>query len=301
MTDLLQEGIKLLFDLQISTLPITALLIIVLYSIFWYGRYSTFEKFLMGFVILMALSFILVFSLVKPDFSSIVKGLVPSLPSGAGSFALIAAIAGTTCSAAVFIMRSTVVAEKGLVFKRLEKREKDSAVSASVMFFLSLIIMAVSAGTLHLLGMKLTNTVEMISLFEPLGGRAAAFLLILGIAGAGISTIFPMLLIAPWLISDFRGTERNIQSPLYRVLGLAGILCGLGAQFTATTPPLIMVFSQAFQALILPAVAIPIFLLINRKEIMLKETANRKMNFGLVTVIAFSIITSYFAIVGLFT
>lgn len=300
VTDLLHEGIQLLFGADVSTLPITVLLIVALYSIFWYGRYSTFEKFLMGFVILMGLSFILVFFLVKPDFSSIVKGLVPSLPSGSGSFALIAAIAGTTCSAAVFIMRSTVVAEKGWSLNDLKKEKKDSAVSASVMFILSLIIMAVSAGTLHLLGMKLTNTVEMISLFEPLGGKVAAFLLILGIAGAGISTIFPMLLIAPWLISDFQGTERNIQSPLYRILGLAGILCGLGAQFVATTPPLIMVFSQAFQALILPAVAIPIFLLLNRKDVMLDHTADRKTNVGLITVIAFSFITSYFALVGLF-
>ncbi|GAJ18123.1 unnamed protein product, partial [marine sediment metagenome] len=44
-----------------------------------------------------------------------------------------------------------------------------------MMFALSAIIMAVSAGTLHVMGLKLNDTVEMIQLFEPIGGKVAAF------------------------------------------------------------------------------------------------------------------------------
>ncbi|MEZ5043437.1 MAG: Nramp family divalent metal transporter [Saprospiraceae bacterium] len=299
VSDLLNEGLRLIWGHTVNSFWITLVLVLGLYALFWFGRYQSFEKILMGFVILMGLAFTLVFFMVKPNMSSIISGLIPSIPKTPGAFALIAAIAGTTCSAAVFIMRSTVVAEKGWTIHELGQEKKDAAVSAAMMFLLSLIIMAVSAGTLHLMGMKLTNTVEMISLFEPIGGKIAAFLLILGIVGAGLSTIFPILLIAPWLISDYTGKERNIRSPLYRALGLIGILFGFGAQFIAATPPIIMVFSQAFQALILPAVAIPIFILINRKGLMQQETAGLKMNIGLVAVIIFSVITSYFAVVGL--
>ena len=299
VSDLLGEGLRLLTGSSGNTLLITAVLVVLLYALFWYGRYQVFEKILMGFVILMAFTFILVFFMVKPDFSSLASGLVPRIPQTDGAFALIAAIAGTTCSAAVFIMRSTVVAEKGWTVQQLEQERKDSAVSATMMFVLSLIIMAVGAGTLHVMGMQLTNTVEMISLFEPIGGKAAAFLLILGIAGAGLSTIFPMILIAPWLISDYTGRERNIRSPLYRTLGLVGILFGFGTQFMETPPPIVMVLSQAFQALILPAVAIPIYILINRKTVMGPDIARPGMNAGIIAVILFSLITSYFAVIGL--
>lgn len=299
VSDLISEGFRLLTGTPANTFLITSVLIVFLYALFWFGRYQIFEKILMGFVILMALTFILVFFMVQPNFATLASGLVPSIPKTEGAFALIAAIAGTTCSAAVFIMRSTVVAEKGWTIKELGQEKKDSAVSASMMFVLSLIIMAVGAGTLHVMGVKLTNTVEMIGLFEPIGGEFAAFLLILGIAGAGLSTIFPIILIAPWLISDYTGQERNIQSPMYRILGLVGILFCFGTQFMATPPPIVMVLSQAFQALILPAVAIPIFLLINRKQLMGDATAGQKMNIGLVAVILFSLITSYFAILGL--
>ena len=300
MSDLISEASRLIFGgTAFSTFWITLILVIILYMHLWKGEYKKFEKILTFFVVFMALSFIVVFFMVKPDISTILIGLIPSIPDKPGAFILVAAIAGTTCSAAVFIMRSTVVAEKGWGINELKIEKKDSAVSASMMFFLSLVIMAVSAGTLHVMGLELNDTVEMISLFEPIGGKTAAFILILGIVGAGISPIFPIILIAPWLISDYKGEERNIKSPMYRILGLIGILFGFGMQFMEARPPIVMVFSQAFQALILPAVAIPIFLLINKKNLMDKNVADKKMNFGIITVIIFSLVTSYFAIVDI--
>ena len=301
VADLLQEASRLLWGgTGFSTFWITFVLVVALYGLLWKGRYQSFEKILIFFVILMALSFIAVFFMVKPSITPIITGLKPSIPDTPGSFRLIAAIAGTTCSAAVFIMRSTVVAEKGWTIKNLKNEKKDAAVSASMMFFLSFIIMAVSAGTLHVMGMKMDNTIEMISLFEPIGGKFAAFILILGITGAGISTVFPIILIAPWLISDYTGRERNIHSPMYRILGLIGILFGFGSQFIATTPPLLMVFAQAFQALILPAVAIPVLILINRKTLMKENLAGPKLNIGLIGVVLFSFVTAYLAIVDFF-
>ena len=301
VTELISEASRLLFGGKgWNTLAITVVLVAGLYALLWFGRYQVFEKFLISLVILMGLCFIIVFFMLKPSLSSIAGGLVPTIPKSEGTLRLIAAITGTTCSAAVFIMRSTVVAEKGWTLENLKLEKRDSAVSASMMFFLSLVIMAVSAGTLHVMGMKMNNTVEMISLFEPLGGKIAALILILGIVGAGISSIFPIILIGPWLISDYTGRERNIRSPMYRILGLVGVLFGFGMQFIDTTPPLLMVFSQAFQALILPAVAIPIFFLINRRSLMKDHVAGTMMNISLIIIIFYSLLTSYFAIAGFF-
>lgn len=227
VTELLQEGSRLIWGgTGFSTLWITAILIAALYGLLWHGRYKLFEQVLTVFVILMALSFIIVFFLVKPDFGVIVSGLVPQIPAGAGALGLIAAMAGTTVSAAVFVIRSTVVAEKGWTVADLALEKRDALVSSAVMLFLSGIIMAVSAGTLYVMGVRLDNTVELIGLFEPLGGRMAAFVLVLGISAAGISTVFPIVLIAPWLIADFTGRPRDIRSPLFRILGLIGILFG---------------------------------------------------------------------------
>lgn len=297
VADLVQEGIRLAFDGQlISTFWIILFFSIILFALLWFGRYQTFEKILTALVVVMGLSFLVVFIMVKPSFSVIVEGMIPRIPNTPGSLGLIAAITGTTCSAAVFIMRSTVVAEKGWGINDLKTEKKDSFVSALMMLLLSGIIMAVAAGTLYVSGLKLDNTVEMIELFEPIGGKVAAYILIIGIAGAGLSTIFPIVLIAPWLVSDYRGTPRNIHSTQSRWMIFIAMLFTFGTVFLEERPPALMIFSQAFQACILPAVAIPIFVLINKKSLMQKHKASTKLNIGIVCVILFSLITSYFAI-----
>jgi manganese transport protein len=108
----------------------------------------------------------------------------------------------------------------------------------------------------------------MIHLFEPIGGKIAALILIFGIVGAGLSTIFPIVLIAPWLIADYTGKPRNIHSAQSRWLIFFAMLFAFGTIFLKQRPPAVMIFSQAFQACILPAVAIPILLLINRAKLM---------------------------------
>ncbi len=299
VTDLIIEGIRLMDWGSADPFWITLIIVIGLYILLWNGRYKIFEKLLTFFVILMGLCFILVFFLVKPDFGAIAMGMVPRIPQEDGALQLIAAMAGTTCSAAVFIVRSTVVAEKGWTIDHLKNEKKDAFVSASVMLLLSGIIMAVGAGTLHVMGMSLNNTVEMIHLFEPLGGKVAAFILILGIVGAGLSTVFPIILIAPWLIADFTGRSRDIKSPLFRILGLLGLIFSFGMLLIHKTPPAMMIFSQAFQAMILPAVAIPITLLLLNKRLMGKHKVNVYRISMLIGVIIFSLITAYFAIIDL--
>jgi len=300
VSDLLQEAWRLTFsNTTISSLWICAGIVIILYSILWYGRYEIFEKILTVFVIIMGLCFTAVFFMVKPSMAAIFEGLIPGIPSKPGAYQLVAAMAGTTCSAAVFIMRSIVVSEKGWNIRQLQTEKKDAFFSAFMMLLLSGIIMAVAAGTLHVMGLKLNNTVDMIHLFEPLGGKIAALILIIGVSSAGLSTIFPIVLIAPWLISDYRNTSRDIHSPLFRMLSFFGLLFGFIMYFINQTPPVVMIFSQAFQACILPAVAIPIFILINRTNLMNMYTADLKMNIGMIAVIIFSLITSYFAVADL--
>ena len=297
VSDLIQEGIRLAFDdLIIDTGWIILFFVIGLYFLVMYGSYKVFEKVLTALVVVMGLSFLIVFFMVKPSLASLTEGIVPGIPDTPGALGLIAAITGTTCSAAVFIMRSTVVVEKGWTVKDLKKEKKDAFVSASMMLFLSGIIMAVAAGTLHVMGINLENTVDLIHLFEPIGGKVAAYVLIIGIAGAGLSSVFPILLIAPWLVSDYRGTPRDIRSKESRILIIVALLFAFGSVFLKERPPALMIFSQAFQACILPAVAIPIFVLINKKELMKDYTSKSKLNIGLIAVILFSLITSYFAI-----
>lgn len=303
VAELIQEGIRLMSSNQSLMVPTAAIITVVsiaMFLILWFGRYKVFERILTGFVILMALCFVVVFFMIGPSYSVILEGLVPGMPDESNSFVLVAAMAGTTCSAAVFIIRSTVIAEKGWTIKNLKGEKRDSLVSVIMMVFLSMVVMAVGAGTLHVLGVKMETTLEMIGLLEPIGGDLAAIIFIIGIAGAGLSTVFPIVLIAPWLIADYSGRNRDIKSPLFRILIVAGLLFAFGSVFIDQAPPIIMVFSQLLQSLILPAVVIPAYYLMNKKAVMGPDhLPSLRFNIGLIAVILFSLVTSYFAVRGL--
>lgn len=300
VVELIQEGFRIAGSgFEISRSTIGVVLILSMGVLFWLGNYKLFEKILIFFVGMMLVTFVVVLLLIQPDVWEIMAGLVPVIPGKEGTLMIMAAMAGTTISAAVFVVRSTVVAEKGWNINELKKEKRDAAVSSFMMFLLSAVVMAVAAGTLYLIGSKLNSTLDLIHLFEPIGGQLATFLLILGICSAGLSTMFPIILIAPWLICDYTGKPRNPRSPLFRVAGLAGLLVGLAFLFLPQAPPAIMVFSQAFQAMLLPAVVIPMLILINRKSFMKNHVAGTWMNIGLALTLIFSLVTASFAIIDL--
>jgi manganese transport protein len=79
---------------------------------------------------------------------------------------------------------------------------------------------------------------------------------------------------------------------MFRVLGLAGLLLAFVMQFLKQRPPAVMIFSQAFQAFILPAVVIPVLYLMNRRQVMGKHRAGTWMNVGLVATLLFGLLTA---------
>ena len=101
VADLVQEGVRLAYNgVVIHRAWIILFFAVILVFFLWFGRYKAFEKVLTVLVILMGLSFMVVFFMVRPDISDILSGMVPSIPDTPGALGLIAAITGTTCSAA---------------------------------------------------------------------------------------------------------------------------------------------------------------------------------------------------------
>lgn len=305
VSELVQEGFRLVIapesaEQVISTVPIISVIAIGMFLALWFGQYKMFERILTTFVILLVFCFVFVFFMISPSYTEIFAGMVPGIPNDPNAYRIVAAMAGTTCSAVVFIMRSIVVSEKGWDITKLKHEKRDAFVSVFLMVFLSAVVMAVGAGTLHVMGLTMENTLEMIHLLEPIGGRFAAFVLIIGVAGAGISTMFPILLIAPWLLADYLGWERDVKSPMFRFCIVIGLIVAFGSVFMSQPPPVIMVIAMALMAFILPAVAIPIYYLLNKKDLIGKEEhmPSKAWNAGLIAVILFSFLTSYFAVRG---
>ena len=177
-------------------------------------------------------------------------------------------------------------------------QRNDAAVSVGLMFIISAAIMAAAAGTLYVEGIGLSYASQMISLLEPLAGPLAVSIFAVGIVAAGVSSQFPNVLMLPWLICDYTGKERNMTLPRYRVMVFLISLLGLVVSFFGARPVLVMIVSQAFNAVILPITVACIFYLSNRKDLMGSYKSSVTSNVILTLILLFSLFTSFIGVKG---
>ena len=302
ISNLLQEWSILLFDGRgWNPLWIAVVLIIILYSLVLLGEYSFFEKILIVFVSIMGVSFILTMFLVLPEPAALGRGLIPTIPEEINAPMIIAALVGTTLTAPTFVVRSVLMKEKKWTLNQLKHQRTDAVVAAILMFFVSGSIMACAAGTLFIINKPVEEVLTMVSLLEPLLGRLALSVFIMGILGAALSSVFPIIMLAPLLIGDHRNKPVNYKGALFRILTGVAILFGLVVPVMGARPVFAMLISQLFQIFVLPLVVLAILWLLNRKDLMGEYKAGFLLNAGLLLTLIFSIIISYQSVLGLVT
>lgn len=272
---------------------------LIIFGLLMMGKYSFFEKILIIFVGTMGLCFLMTMFIVLPDPSEIAKGIIPSIPAEANAPLIIAAIVGTTFSAPTFVVRSILMKEKKWGAGQLKHAKKDAVMGALMMFLVSSAVMACAAGTLYLINQPVDKVVTMVALLEPLLGRFAISIFVTGILGAAISSMIPIVMLAPMLISDYRNKPLNYKGPLFRVLTGVALLFGLAVPILKFKPIFAMLVSMVFQVFILPVVILAIAYLLNRKGLMGVKKAGPLLNSFLVVTFLFSLVISYQGVVGL--
>jgi len=279
---------------------ITAIVIIVtFYLLMLVGKYTFFEKILVIFVTLMGLSFILSLCFVQPLSIDVVKGLVPTIPDVPGGKMLVAAFVGTTMASATFLSRPLFVKGKGWTIKNLDQQKKDSITAAILIFIISGVIMAVAAGALYYQGKEVSQVLDMANTLEPVAGKWAVSIFFFGALSAGLSSIFPCLLIAPLLIADYQSGELDTSSRQFRVITAVACLVALIGPAFGANPIEIQILSQVFNVFVLPIVILGIILIVNNKKIMQGYKTSIFVNFGLFASLLFACIISYNGIIAL--
>lgn len=282
-----------------DTVVMSTLFGLLLYAIFWNGAYRFFEKILALFVSLMGISFVLTMFMVSPDPGEIVSGLVPQIPEGSNAPLLIAGMAGTTMGGVLYVVRSILVKEKGWTIADLHIERRDALISVVVMFVLSVAIMASAAGTLHPRGLLVENAIDMVRLLEPLAGRFAISIFVAGIVCAGLSSLFPIAILGPWLLADYNDTPRDMRSTQSRAIVASVLALGLVVPIFGGRPVLIMIASQALLTLATPLIIILMIVLLNRESVMGDHRPGKAMNVMLLVIFMFSLLMAGIGVVGL--
>ncbi len=247
-------------------LSLAVLVIGVFYLLLIQGKYSVFEKVLVFFVTMMALSFLFTLFFVFPHPIDVIMGLIPQIPDVEGAGILIAAFVGTTMAAATFLSRPLFIQGKGWTMKDFASQKNDSIVAALLIFVISGSIMAVASGSLHGNGNEITHVLDMSKALEPSVGTFAVSIFFIGTLSAGLSSIFPCLMIVPLMIGDYRQGQLDVKSKRFKII--TGIACVL-----ALTVPVFgfnpikgQIITQVFNVFGLPLVVLCFLVLWNRKH-----------------------------------
>lgn len=298
--ELMAIYIPSLVDFKYETILVVAIVVIgSFYALLLVGRYTFFEKILVIFVTIMGLSFLISLFLVYPQPIEVLEGLVPSIPEVKGGKLMVAAFVGTTMAAATFLSRPLFVRGKGWDVKDLKLQKKDAIIAAILVFTISGTVMAVASGALFHQGKAVTEVVDMANTLEPVAGRFAMALFFFGTLSAGLSSIFPCLLIAPLLLADYQSGELDTNSKQFRIITAIACLVALIVPIFGANPIQIQILSQVFNVFVLPLVILGIILLINNKKVMGSNRTSIFINASLVLAFLFACLVSYTGILGI--
>ncbi|MDB2607102.1 divalent metal cation transporter, partial [Zobellia sp.] len=210
-----------------------------------------------------------------------------------------AAFVGTTMASATFLSRPLFVKGKGWTIKNMKQQKKDSIIAATLVFIISASVMAVACGALFHDGEPVTKVLDMVNTLEPVAGKFALVLFFFGTLSAGLSSIFPCLLIAPILLADYQSGELDTQSKQFKVITAIACLFALIVPVFGANPIQMQILSQVFNVFVLPLVILGIILLCNNAKLMKTYKAKLPLNIGLFAALFFSLVISYNGIVAL--
>ena len=282
-----------------AVLGIAVVMIVGLYGLLWVGNYSFFEKILIVFVALMGISFLFSMILVFPGPYEIISGLRPSIPDVPGGKLMVAAFVGTTMAAPTFVVRPLLMKGKKWGKGQTREQSRDALFSAVLMFVISASIMVTATGALYHEGKVIHKVLDMVYTLEPLAGKFAVAIFVVGTLSAGLSSIFPILMVAPLLIADYRNGELDTRSVQFKVLTAIAGLFGLTVPLIGANPIVAQIATQVANVFVLPFVIGAILFLINNKKDMGAHRAGPGLNAGLALAFIFSCFIAYNGIIAL--
>lgn len=284
-----------------ARLLIAVLIAAALYAVVLVGRYAFFEKLLVFFVTLMGAAFLFSMVVVLPPLSEFLGGLKPVLPQKQSSFVLVPAMVGTTMAAATFVVRPLVIKAKGWTLAQMAEQTRDSVTAAVLMFVISTAIMASAAGTMHTEGNVVEEVMDMVEALEPAAGNMAVSLFFAGALSAGLSSLLPIMMVAPLLIADYRNGEMETDTPMFRILCALACLVGLTVPVLGFNPIQAQIMSQVGGVFVLPLSIGAMVYLVNRRDLMGRHRAGLVLNAGLATALLFSFYMTYTGCVAIVT
>ena len=255
----------------VAVISLTAVFILGL------GKYKLVEKILIFLVFLMSVSFLTTLIIIKPDFFSILKGMVPTFPKNSLFFIL--ALVGTTVVPYNLFLHSSAVKEKWRSVSDLKTVRKDLLLSITLGGIISASIVVTSAVAFYEQGLAPEDGVQLAQQLKPLFGTFTNVLFGLGFFAAGMSSALTAPYAAAFASSGILGWKKGPDSKQFKAVWMGVILVGFVVSILNLKPLVVIVFAQAANGLVLPIASIFLLIVLNNRQKMgnLVNTAHQNI------------------------
>ncbi|MDT0710058.1 Nramp family divalent metal transporter [Mammaliicoccus sciuri] len=289
--DLLGTSLGAAYLLGIPENYIAPVIGIVILLIGLSGSYDLIEKVMTVLVLIMGVIFITTVIVIQPDFGAVLKGaFIPSIPNG--SLLTIIALIGTTVVPYNFFIHASSIHERFNGIKDLRIVRIDTIVAIGSGGLISAAIL-ITAGTL-IHGKEVTSLVELSEPLKPILGDLAPIFMSVGLFSAGLSSAIASPMGAAATISSCLRWKGGVKSKKYRLVFAIVIFIGIITSSLGFEPLEVLLIAQALNGIILPLIAILIFVILNKKNMMGKFANGIVLNIiGLFVVLVVSFLGVY--------
>jgi Mn2+/Fe2+ NRAMP family transporter len=233
----------------------------------WSGSYLAVERFMIAMVGLMSVVFLVTALRVVPGNAGWLRDLfVPSTPDG--SLLLAVALIGTTVVPYNLFLHASAVGERFQGGEAdLPAARRDLGLSIAVGGAVSMAVVMTAAFTMEP-GSGVESAADMARALEPVLGSWARVFFAAGLFAAGMTSAVTAPLAAAWATAGAMGWPRDLKDP--RIRGVWGAVLGVGVLIglLGVRPVPAIVFAQAANGILLPAIAVFLLLAVNDARIM---------------------------------
>ena len=223
----------------------------------------------------MGLVFLLTIALVRPDFQTLIAGmLIPRLEPG--SLITVIAIVGTTVVPYNLFLHAGSVREKWPESvprnQALKEARWDAAIAVSIGGLITMAITSTAAAAFFGSGIEIQNAAVMAAQLEPLLGAASKWFFAVGLLAAGLSSAVTAPLATAYAVSGVLGMRGGLESRGFRAVWATVIAVGAAFAITGTRPVTMIILAQAANGLMLPLIAAFLLVVMNRRDLLGKHT-----------------------------
>lgn len=265
-------GLQLLSDQSISKTVLMILIGLGVLTMLWNGRFELIKRLLMLLVVLMGISFLITAIYLGPGILTLLKAaFIPTLKES--NTLMIVALVGTTVVPYNLFLHTALVKQSRSEISSHQLLKKDALLSILIggLISMAILVTAASAGS-----QGISSVIDLAAILEPSLGEWSKYIVGFGLFAAGFTSSITAPLAAGLVTASvFRSNEGVVSERFSKFAAILVFAIGWGVTMVGSAPIEIIKFAQIANGILLPIVAITLFIL-SRNKGLLGELANTK-------------------------